>query len=155
MKPSVLYKTCAGLLFFFAVTHTVGMIQPGGKGPRADAVLSSMQQVQFDIMGSSRSFWDFYLGFGLLLTVCLLFLGVHAWQLARLASTSRVIARAMGGPMSTCLVAIAVLCWMYFFIAPAIVSSLAAACAIAASQGVRRDDRAGFQEAPPLELMRR
>jgi hypothetical protein len=48
-------------------------------------VLKAMREARFDTMGVSRSYLDFYLGFGYSLSVAELMLGVLLWQLAERA----------------------------------------------------------------------
>jgi len=133
MGPRTLYRIGAGLLAFFGVAHTFGMLQKSSAGPAVDGVVASMQAVRFNAMGSMRSVYDFYFGFGILLTIYLLFTAVMAWQLGRLATDAPAAARALAWPFALLQVAVAVMSWVYFFLAPQIVSSLAALCAIAAA----------------------
>ena len=135
MRATLAYKIASGLLVFFAVAHTFGMLERGTKGPDVDAVVASMHSVHFNIMGAQRSLWDFYFGFGMLLTVFLLFSAVLAWQLGGLARESAAAARRLAGPFAACQVVVAVFGWTHFFLAPAITSTLIAALTgLAASQ---------------------
>ena len=84
MKPSLLYRISSALLLLCAVLHTYGMVRPPTKAPAWEMVASIMRTVHFDVMGTKRTFWDFYFGFGMLLTAFLLFSAVLAWQLAAL-----------------------------------------------------------------------
>ncbi len=61
------------LLVLFAGTHTYGMYYPPNRRTTVDAVTFAMQNVHFEVMGLNRTIWDFYFGFGMLLTVFLLF----------------------------------------------------------------------------------
>ena len=133
MKPSLLYKISSALLLLFSVTHTYGMFQPPSKGAAADLVASVMRTVHFDVMGARRSFWDFYFGFGLLLTVFLLFSVMFAWQLAGLSRNALRQIRFSAWAFAACHAGVAVVCWIYFFPAPAIVSSVIALCLVTAA----------------------
>src|SRR4051812_7031384 len=83
MKASTFYRTAAGLLFLFAVAHTVGFSRPDPAWG-VDALVGSMRSLHFDVMGSSLSYWDFFLGAGFTVGVLYLFLAILAWQLGGL-----------------------------------------------------------------------
>jgi hypothetical protein len=74
MKASVFYRIAAVLLLLFAIGHTVGFRQVD---PRwgVDGLIASMQSIHFEIQGFSRTHRDFFVGFGLFVTVFLLFAG--------------------------------------------------------------------------------
>jgi hypothetical protein len=108
MKPSLLYKISSGLLILFSMSHTYGMYHPVSKGTAVDMVSAAMRTVHFDILGTSRTLWDFYFGFGLLFTVFLLFSAVLAWQLGSLVKKSPDPARTLALPFALSHVAVAV-----------------------------------------------
>jgi hypothetical protein len=84
MTSSLLFKISSGLLFLFSLIHLYGIFKPPVQGAAAELVSSVMRTIHFDIMGSRRNYWDFYFGFGLLLTVFHLFSAVLAWQFSGL-----------------------------------------------------------------------
>jgi hypothetical protein len=137
MKPSLLYKISSGLLALFGLTHTYGMFHPVSKGAAADMVTSVMRTVHFDVTGFRRSIWDFYFGFGLLVTVYLLFSAVLAWLLSGLVKESLMPVRLLAWAFAVCQAAVAVLCWTNFFLAPAVVSTLIAGCLLIAAWQVQ------------------
>jgi hypothetical protein len=96
-------------------------------------VLASMRTIHFDIMGFSRTFWDFYVGFGLLLTVFLWFSAILAWQLSGMVKEYPKLVRTLAWPFAISHVAVAVLGWTNFFLAPIVVSSAAACCLVLAA----------------------
>jgi hypothetical protein len=49
------------------------------------AIVESMKSHPFDVAGSMRNFWDFYLGFGLVVSGFMLAIAVVLWQIASLA----------------------------------------------------------------------
>lgn len=109
----------------FALGHTIGFRQVD---PRwgADNVVDGMRSVTFPVQGLNRSYWDFFSGFGLFVSVFLVFAAVLAWQLG---SMSRERLSGMPGvrwSLAICLVFIAVLSWRYFFVAPGVFSTLVA-----------------------------
>jgi hypothetical protein len=128
MTPKLFFRLAAGLLAFFAIAHTFGLV--GGKGgtPEVEAVVTAMHSAHFDIMGFDRTLWAFYFGFGLLLTVFLLFSAVFAWQLGGFAMGARPLVLRLSVPFLATQVAVAALSWGYFFLAPAVVSTLVVVC---------------------------
>jgi hypothetical protein len=89
--------------------------------------------VHFDIMGFNRSFWDFYIGFGLLATVFLLFSALLAWQLGSLVKEYPKAVRDIAWPFAITQIAVAVLSWTNFFYPPAITSTVIAVCLLFAA----------------------
>jgi hypothetical protein len=71
--------------------------------------------LHFDAMGSLRTYWDFYLGFGLYLTVNLLLLSALMWQLASVVKTEPAIARPFIGLLCIAFLAFAFLSSLYFW----------------------------------------
>ncbi len=132
MKPTLLFRIASGLLVFFGITHTFGLFAEK-KDPAARAVVESMRTVRFETMGFSRTYWEFYVGFGLLATVFLLFSAALSWQLGDIAKNRPRYARGQAWPLAAAQVAVAVLGWTNFFYAPAITATLVAGCLLFAA----------------------
>ena len=81
MNSTLFYRIAAVLLVLFAAGHTLGFRQVDHKWG-VDAALASLRSIHFDAQGFGRTYWDFYVGFGLFVSVFLLFAAVAAWQLA-------------------------------------------------------------------------
>ncbi len=120
------------LLLLFAVGHTLGFRQSDPTWG-ADALLGSMRSIHFDVQGFSRTYWDFFTGFGLFVTVFLLFAAVLAWQLGGLPAETLARVRGIAWVFALCFATIAVLSWRYFFVIPIVFSILVTACLIAAA----------------------
>jgi hypothetical protein len=43
-----------------------------------------MKSIDFNANGSDRTYWDFFIGFGLFVTVLMVFASIVAWQFGRL-----------------------------------------------------------------------
>ncbi len=128
MKPTLFLRIAATLTFIHAVLHTIGGVfgEPG-PGPATAAVLA-MKINQFPVMGHTRSFWDFYRGLGLGVTIWLTAEAVLFWQLGSLAKKEALWVRPI---LTTFLVAYAMLAvnsYAYFFLGPVIAEILIAAC---------------------------
>jgi hypothetical protein len=132
LKASTFYRIAAVLILLFAIGHTVGFLQSDPKWG-VDSLLLSMKSTHFDIQGFSRSYWDFFLGFGLFVTVFLLFAAVLAWQLGGVALETLGTMRGIAWAFALCFVAITVLSWRYFFAIPIVLSSLITVCLILAA----------------------
>jgi hypothetical protein len=77
-----------------------------------------MRDVRFDVMGVSRTYLDFYLGFGWQLSVFLLLQAVVLWQLGSIAKTNRAAAQPMLIAIAIASVATTILSWIYIFPIP-------------------------------------
>jgi hypothetical protein len=132
MRSKVLYRIAAVLLLLFAGAHTLGFRQtdPAWK---VDGLIASMRSVHFDVQGFSRSYWDFFVGFGLFVSAFLLFAAVLAWQLSRLPAEALARMRGIGWAFAVCFAVISALTWRFFFIAPLVFSILITLCLAAAA----------------------
>ena len=139
VKPRTWLRIAAGLLGLFTVLHTLGTVRSDNQTPGIDALNTTMRNFHYNIMGSDRTAWDFFHGLGLLFSVNLLILTILSWQVGSLAHTDPTRTRPLAITLVIADVLIMVLSWMYFFIAPVVLSALAAACtAYAASMLTNR-----------------
>jgi hypothetical protein len=132
MKASIFYRIASVLLVLFAIGHTLGFTKADpewGVGP----LVVSMQSTHFDAQGFKRSYWDFYVGFGLFVSAFLLFSAVFAWQLAGVRPDHFASVRTIAWGFVLCFVAVAALSWKFFFAAPIIFSVVIALCLIGAA----------------------
>ena len=87
MKTSTLLRIASVVTFLYFAGHTAGMPWTPGEGPAELAVIEAMKSNRFAAMGSSRTYWDFYFGFGVIISVLQLVQAVVLWQLGTLAKT--------------------------------------------------------------------
>ena len=106
MKASALYRIAAVLLLLFDAGHTSGF---PWSDPKWGVDLRSVRSTHFYIMGFSRTHWDFYIGFGLFVSVFLLLSAVLAWQLGSLPPESSALMRGTAWAFALCFAAITVL----------------------------------------------
>src|SRR6266478_1250609 len=130
MRASVFYRIAAVLLLLFEAGHTSGF---PWSDPKWGVDLASMQSTHFHIMGFSRTYWDFYVGFGLFVSVFLLLAVVLAWQLGGLPPESLARMRGTAWTFARCFAGITVLAWKYFFILPIVFSIAVTLCLTAAA----------------------
>ena len=95
----------------------------------ADATVASMRTT-FSVHGQTRSYWDFFSGFGFFCTGLLLFASVLAWQLGGLPSSVLQTLMLVRWAFAVCFVALTALTWRYFFPAPTVFSALVSAALI-------------------------
>jgi hypothetical protein len=137
-KPVVFLRIASVLTLIHAVLHTVGGVF--GKvdpGPAAVAV-AAMKANQVMVMGSMRSYWDFYFGMGLALSISMTAEGILMWQLASLARTDARRLRPMMATFVFAYLAIAVNSNAHFFFLPVLFEAIIAGCvgaAIATAKG--------------------
>lgn len=88
-----------------------------------------MKSTEFPVMGVTRTFWDFYQGMGLAVSVFLTFEAVIFWQLASIVrsggykSIRPLLVTFVAGYL-----ALAVVSYERFFIAPVVTEILIAIC---------------------------
>ena len=127
-KPVLFLRVAAVLTFIHAVLHTIGgVFGEAGPGPAAIAV-EAMKANQFLLMGNTRSYWEFYRGLGLVVTIMLTAEAALFWLLGSLAKTDARRLRPIVGTFLVAYAALAMNSYAYFFLAPVIVESLIAAC---------------------------
>jgi len=132
MKASKFYRIAAVLLVLFAVGHTLGFRQSDPKWG-IDALLGSMRSIHFDMQGSNRTYWDFFVAAGFSVGVFYLFAAILAWQLSSLPSATLALMRGTAWAFALCFAAISVVCWNYLFIIPIVFSMVITLCLTAAA----------------------
>jgi len=132
MKAALLLRVAAVLALLHGVLHTIGGVFGRAAPGAQEAVVLTMKAYQFDVQGMMRSYWDFYRGFGLFITVSFLVQAVVFWQLAALTRTDAGRTRPIVMAFCVGYVAYAVLSWRYFFVAPLVVEVVIAGCLLGA-----------------------
>ncbi|HZJ56242.1 MAG TPA: hypothetical protein VFD38_19025, partial [Myxococcaceae bacterium] len=85
MRAPLLLRIAAVLSFLYFLGHSAGMPWTPSEGGETAAVVGGMKSFRFDVAGSVRSYWDFYQGFGLTVSVFMLLESSVLWLLAGLA----------------------------------------------------------------------
>jgi hypothetical protein len=83
-------------------------------------VLKAMKAFRFNAEGVTRTYFDFYLGFGLILSVYLFLQAVLLWQLAALAKSDALRLRPLLVSFFLASVVSAGLSWKFIFAVPAV-----------------------------------
>ena len=125
MKAPILLRITTVVTLLFAVGHTLGGIHSWSPGGETE-VLDAMRTFHFDAEGASRSYLDFYRGFGFLLSTHMLLEAALLWQLASLVKVNAKQARPMIAAMFLASVTGAILSWEFIFPLPVAFFSLIA-----------------------------
>jgi hypothetical protein len=129
MKPWIWLRALAVLLAIFAAGHTVGTAAPKvTRGPQEAAVFAALQGFRFRVMGFDRTYWEFYRGFALIISVQLLLMMVISWQLSTIGRRSPRLALPMAITLQLGCVGLTILSWRFFFGAPIVISAMTVVC---------------------------
>jgi hypothetical protein len=132
LKPALFYRIASVLLLLFAALHTFGFRQVDPQWG-VESLVGLMRSIHFDIMGTNRTYWDFFVGFGLFFTVFLVFTAVLTWQLAGLSRQDMAVVRGIAWTLVICFAAVTVLTFRYAFVVPIVLSILILFCLTAAA----------------------
>jgi hypothetical protein len=127
MKPSILLRIASIITLLYFAGHTAGMPWTPAAGPGELPVIEAMKTHRFQTEGFARTYWDFYVEFGVIISAFLLVQAVVLWQLGSLARTGAAQIRPVVATFLVAFVVNAILAWMFFFAVPAV---MAAAIAI-------------------------
>jgi hypothetical protein len=143
MKPWIWLRTLAVLLGIFAIGHTLGTAAPKVTyGPQEAAVFAAMQGFRFRIMGFDRTYWEFFRGFALIISVLLLLMMAIAWQLSTISKQSHRLALPMAVTLQLGCVGLLILSWLFFFGGPIVTSAMAVVCSTGAVISLTRSTEA-------------
>lgn len=93
MKPSILLRIASIITLLYFAGHTAGMPWTPAVGPGELPIIEAMKTHAFEAGGVTRTYWDFYFGFGVCISAFLLLQAVVLWQLGSLAKRDAVQAR--------------------------------------------------------------
>jgi hypothetical protein len=142
MKAPLLLRIASIITLLLAVGHTSGGLSfwsPAGE----TEVLRAMRSFHFDAGGVSRTYLDFYLGFGFIIGVYLLAQAVVLWQLASMAKADPIRVRPLVGSFLLASVVSIFLSWRFIFLLPVVSFTAVAVCLGLAfyAAGKRQEDR--------------
>ncbi len=137
MNTTLFLRIASIISLLFAAGHILGGMQSWSP-PGETEVLRAMRTFRFDAEGSSRTYLDFYLGFGHMISVYLLLQAALLWQLAAIARADALRVRPSIASFFLASVASAFLSWKFIFAVPVVFSVVLAACLGAAFVTSRR-----------------
>lgn len=127
MKPTTLLRIASGCMIFHLLGHTMGHSQwKEGAEPARKEVVQKMLDNKFEFMGVSRSYGDYYMGYGWNLWFVLLMLALILWGISKPSQENPSFAIKVLFPILICLSAFSVLDYLYFFPLVAITCLVAA-----------------------------
>lgn len=150
MKPILWFRALAVVLGLFTLGHTVGTRQAVTNSPQEAAVISAMQGYSVPVMGFLRTYWEFYRGFSISISVLLATLMVIAWQLGTLARRNPREAIPLAVTLLLACIGQAILCFIYFFTAPMVLSTLSVVLAGIGLALTARDARLVAEPRQPI-----
>jgi len=122
MTTTLWLRIASIIMLLFTVGHSMGGLQRWS--PMGDnEVLRQMTAVRFDTMGASRTYLDFFMGFGWSISIVMLLQTVLLWQLSSLARTNATAVRPMIAVFAIATVATGVIAWRFIFPVPALFSA--------------------------------
>ena len=127
MKAPIFLRVASIVSVLFAAGHTLGGRKSWSPAGETD-VLRAMKTVSFHAQGVDRTYWDFYAGFGLTISVFLLLQAVLLWQLATVAKDEPLRVRPLVASFFLATIASGLVAWKFIFAVPAVFSGILAAC---------------------------
>jgi hypothetical protein len=120
---TLLLRIAAVISLLFAVGHTLGGVKKWSPMGEND-VLKAMETVRFGVMGTNRSYLDFFMGFGWSIGVFLLLQSALLWQMASLARSNAMQVRPMIAMFGLAILASGVIAWRFILPVPALFSGV-------------------------------
>src|SRR5258708_40063520 len=118
MRTVICLRIASVLTLVHAVLHTIGGVFGAPEPGVQQATVAVMKANEFQVMGVMRSYGDFYLGFGLVVSVFLTMEAVVFWRLGLLAEIDGVRLRPVLGAFLVGYLVAAVVSYRDFFFAP-------------------------------------
>jgi len=129
MKPKILLRIAAVLMFLHTTGHTLGALSWKDAPNAAIAqVVKGMLANHFNFMGRSASMGSFYDGYGFTMILVLLLIGIMLWVLS--SQTNNNLAVRFTQLLGVFLLMMGVLEYIYFFPFAAAFSLLAGICTV-------------------------
>jgi hypothetical protein len=123
MKWLAPYRLATIVLVLFCAGHTYGgMFAPHDFGAAAEDVFHAMKTVTFRANGAECSWYGFWFGFGITVSLFLALSALTTWRLAGLTRAQRRPLLPITWAMVVTFLALGILSFRYFFAPPAIMS---------------------------------
>jgi hypothetical protein len=124
----LLLRIASVIALLFALGHTSGSPWTPSVEHGAASVVEAMKSVSFDAMGTNRSYWEFYYGFGVSISVYMFAQAAFLWLLAALAKTQPASVRPFVVVLLASYAANGFVAWRYFFVLPLVLSVVMVIC---------------------------
>jgi hypothetical protein len=123
MRTTLLLRIASVISLLLAAGHTLGGSDSWSPVGESE-VLKAMRTFRFEILGVSRTYLDFYLGFGFTLSVYFLLQAILLWQLAAIARTEPLKVRPMIASFALASLASGLLSLRFIFPVPVVFSGV-------------------------------
>jgi hypothetical protein len=137
MKTATFLRIASVVTLIFATLHTIGGVFGKPLPGVAEQTVAVMKANQFQLFGHPRTYWDFYMGLGLSVTISLTAEATLLWLLASLAPLLGTRVRPILIVFAIENAIVAVNANRYFFVGPVIASSVLVCLFVAASIAAR------------------
>jgi hypothetical protein len=121
-------RIAAVLALLLGLGHSSGFPWIVDETPAGLALVDQMRSFHVNVMGFERSYFDFYVGFGVTCGLANIAFAVLLWQLASLARTDAARLRPMMTTLFVVFAGYAVIDFLYFFTAPIVLTVPALLC---------------------------
>lgn len=130
MSPTFWLRAASAVTLLYAIGHALGGLESWSPaGPTA--TMAAMRSFEFDVMGRTRTYLDFYLGFGHYISTLLLLQAALLWQLGAAAARGAPV-RPLVLSMFAATVAGTAIVARFMFIVPIVMSAAIAGCLLMA-----------------------
>ena len=143
MKPVLYLRIASVLTLIHSVLHTVGGVFGKPDPGAAEAAVAAMKANEFVVFGLTRTYFAFFRGLGLAVTILLTAEAVVFWQLGTLAKTDAARLRPVMATFLVAYLAFAANSYRYFFAMPVVTEILIAACLAMATAKAAEPSAAG------------
>ena len=128
MKPVLFMRLASALTFLHAVGHTIGGVLGKPAPGVQEATVAAMKAGQFQVMGLTRTFWDFYMGLSVGVSITLVVEAIVFWHLGSLAKADASRLRPILATFLVGYLALAVNSYRYLIAPPMIGELLIVLC---------------------------
>ena len=142
MTARRLLRIAAILSLLHFLGHSAGAPWTPSEGGATATVIGGMKSFRFDVLGSARTYWDFYQGFGLTVSVFLLLEAALLWLLAGLAREEPARVRPFVVAFLVANVVRLALIVRFFFLPPLVLSAGTTLCLALATWAAGRREAA-------------
>jgi hypothetical protein len=139
VKATIFLRTASVLVFLHAVLHTIGGVFGKVEAGPATIAVTAMKANRFLAFGNQRTFWEFYMGLGLGVTIFLVMDSVVLWLLAPLVVSYPKEVQPVLAAFAIGYLVFAVNSFRFFFLGPVVVEILIVVCLVAAIAKGRKD----------------
>jgi hypothetical protein len=132
MKAKIFLRVASVLTLIHAILHTIGGVFGKPDPGPSSTVWEVMQSVHFPVFGMDRTYFQFYRGLGLGITIALTCDALVFWFLASLTSTAGPKLRPVLWVFACAYLAFSLNSFLYFFLLPVLFELIIVACIVAA-----------------------